>query len=300
MDTLTDLAPDRGIGDNQPPSALDAAIELTSTATTWLADRPEITDAAAAKEAGEIVDRLRATKKSLVAAQKDDLAPHDRAIAEIKAQYKDPAAKLETALNALLALSAAWLKRERDRIAAEKAAQEAEARRLREEAERAEREKIEAQRRLDDERRRLAAEEEERRRATAAEEQTELERVAAESQAAADLERVEADRQEAARAAAAAEEKAKAAKAAEREAQRKVETAAIKSAPAQRAVTLRSYWSAVIEDEAAALESYRDHPTVRKAALAAALQAANEDARRLKNLDAAPLGIRFVHEERAQ
>lgn len=300
MDTLTDLTPDRGIGDNGPPSALATAIELTSTATSWLAERPEITDADTAKEAGEIVDKLRATKKSLAAAQKDDLAPHDRAIAEIKSQYKEPAGKLETALNALLALSAAWLKRERDRIAAEKAAQEAEARRQREEAERKEREAREAQQRLDAERRRVAAEDEERKRAAAAEEQTELERVAAESQAAADLERVEAERQEAARAAAEAEAAAKAAKEAEREAQRKAQTAAIKSAPAQRAVTLRSYWSAVIVDEAAALESYRDHPAVRKAALAAVLQAANEEARRVKDIGAAPLGVRFVHEERAQ
>lgn len=300
MDTLTDLAPDRGIGDNNPPSALAAALELTSTATSWLAKRQEITDAETAKQAGEIVEKLRATKKSLAAAQKDDLAPHNQAIIEIKAQYKEPADQLEAALNALLALSAAWLKRERDRIAAEKAAQEAEARRLREEAERAEREKIEAQRRLEDERRRLAAEEEERRRAAAAEEQTELERVAAESQAATDLDRVEAERHEAARAAADAEAKAKAAKEAEREAQRKAQTATIKSAPAQRAVTLRSYWSAEVVDETAAIDSYRLHPTVRKAMLAAILQAANEDARRLKNLDAAPLGIRFIHEERAQ
>lgn len=300
MDTLTDLAPDRGIGDNKPPSALDAAIELTSTAASWLADRPEITDADTAKEAGEIVDKLRATKKSLAAAQKDDLAPHDQAIAEIKAQYKEPATKLESALNALLSLSAAWLKRERDRIAAEKAAKEAEARRLREEAERAERERIEAARKLEEERRRAAAEEEERRRTAEVEQQTELERVAAEGQAAADMERVEAERQEAARAAAEAEEKAKIAKAAEREALRKTETAAIKSAPAQRAVTLRTYWSAVIEDEAAAIDSYRTHPTVRKAMLDAVLRVANEEARTAKDESKAPLGVRFVKEERAQ
>jgi len=300
MDTLTDIADSRGIGDNQPPSALTTAIELTSTATSWLAERPEIADADTAKEAGEIVDKLRATKKSLAAAQKDDLAPHNQAITDIKAQYKAPADQLEAALNALLALSAAWLKRERDRIAAEKAAQEAEARRLREEAERAEREKIEAQRRLEEERRRLAAEEEERRRAAAAEEQTELERVAAESQAVADLERVEAERQEAARAAAEADAKDKAAKEAEREAQRKAQTAAIKSAPAQRAVTLRSYWSAEIVDEAAAIDSYREHPTVRKAMLAAVLQAANEEARTVKDESKAPPGVRFVKEERAQ
>ena len=300
MDTLTDFAPDRGIGDNQPPSALATAIELTSTATSWLAERPEITDADTAKEAGEIVDKLRATKKSLAAAQKDDLAPHDQAIAEIKAQYKEPASKLEAALNSLLTLSAAWLKRERDRIAAEKAAQEAEARRLREEAERAEREKAEAQRRLDEERRRVAAEEEERKRAAAAEEQTELERVAAEGQATADLERVEAERQEAARAAAEAEEKAKAAKAAEREAQRKPQTAAIKSAPSQRAMTLRTVWSAVITDELAARISYREHPVVVKAVLAAILQVANAEAKAAKDASKAPDGVRFVSEERAQ
>ena len=125
MDTLTDIADGRGIGDNKPPNALATAIELTSTATSWLAERPEITDADTAKEAGEIVDKLRATKKSLAASQKDDLAPHDQAIADIKAQYKEPASKLEAALNSMLTLSAAWLKRERDRIAAEKAAQEA-------------------------------------------------------------------------------------------------------------------------------------------------------------------------------
>ena len=60
----------------------------------------------------------------------------------------------------------------------------------------------------------------------------------------------------------------------------------------------QEFASAVIEDEAAALDSYKDHPTVRKAALAAVLQAANEEARRVKDLDAAPPGIRFVHEER--
>ena len=90
------------------------------------------------------------------------------------------------------------------------------------------------------------------------------------------------------------------AKAAEREAQRRTETAAIKSAPAQRAVTLRTYWSAVIEDEGAAIDSYRTHPTVRKAMLAAVLQAANEDARTAKDESKAPPGVRFVKEERAQ
>ena len=99
----------------------------------------------------------------------------------------------------------------------------------------------------------------------------------------------------------AAKEAAKTAKLAERAAvKKKPEVAAIKAAPTQRAVTLRVYWSAVVTDETAAIDSYKDHPTVRKAALAAALQVANEAARTSKDEAAAPLGFRFIKEERAQ
>jgi hypothetical protein len=300
MDGMTD--PRLDIGGNNPPgkTEIDRATELTMSATEWLAERPEITDADMAKEAADFVDKLRTSKKELAAALKVDLAPLDEAIVGVKAMYREPATKVEAALSTLLAKSGAWLVKERERIAAEKAAKEAEARRLREEAERAERERIEAQRKLEDERRRLAAEDEERKRAAAAEEQTELERVAAESAAAADMDRVEAERREAARVAAEAAEAEKAAKAAEREAQRRTETAAIKSAPAQRAMTLRTYWSAVMENETDAIASYQDHPTVRKATLAAVLQVANEAARTAKDESKAPPGVRFVKEERAQ
>lgn len=303
MDTLTDIADSRGIGDNNPPGKveLERAAELVTNATEWVDERPEITDADMAKEANELVAKLKDAKKALVASAKAERKPLDDAIAELATKYKAPAASVDDAVARLGTLAGAWLVKERDRIAAEKAAQEAEARRKREEAERIERERIEAQRRLDEERRRLAAEEEERRRAAAAEEQTELERVAAEGQAAADLERVEAERQAAARAAAAAEEANKAAKEAERLAARKTETAAIRTgAVGSRAMTLRTYWSATIEDETAAIDSYRAHPTVRKAMLAAVLQAANEDARIAKDESKAPAGVRFVKEERAQ
>ena len=302
MDTLTEIADGRGIGDNNPPGKveLERAAELMTRATGWLAECVEIADADMAKEANGFVAKLKDSKKELAAAQKVEIKPLDDAITEVKAKYREPVTRIDAALGELATLSGAWLVKERDRIAAEKAAQEAEARRLREEAERAERERLEAQRKLEDERRRMAAEEEERRRAAAAEERTELERVAAESAAQADLERVEVERQEAARVAAAAEEKAKAAKDAERLAARKTETAAIKSEPGRRAMTLRTYWSAVVEDETAAIESYRNHPTVRKAMLAAVLQAANEDARTAKDESKAPPGVRFVKEERAQ
>ena len=280
MDTpaLNAIAPNRGIGGNNPPTALESAAEITTTATAWVAERPEITDADMAKEAGEFVEKLRASKRNLAAAQKADLAPHDQAIADVKAQYREPASKLDAALDAVLALSGAWLKKERERIAAEKAAKEAEARRLREEADRAERERLEVARRAEEERRRL---------------------VEAEKASDDDLERAESERREAIAAGERAAEAARTAKAAERAAEKKPEVAAIKSEPARRAMTLRTYWSAVITNEAEALAAYQDHPAVRKAALAAVLQAANEAARAAKDEAAAPPGIRFVKEERA-
>jgi len=267
----------REIGGNNPPTALESAAELTATANGWLADRPEFTDAATAKEAGEFVEKLRASKKGLAAAQKADLAPHEQALAGVKAAYRDPASQLEAALSALLARSSAWLTKERDRIAAETAAKEAEARRLREEADRLERERVAAAQRAEDEKRRIADAE----------------------TSTADEEQAEVERQEVIDAGIRAAEAARIAAAAEKVAEKKPETAAIKSAPSQRAVTLRTYWTAAVTDETAAIESYKDHPTVRKAALAAALQVANEAARTTKDEKAAPAGFRFIKDQRA-
>jgi len=267
----------REIGGNNPPTALESAAELTATANGWLADRPEITDAGMAQEAGEIVEKLRTSKKGLAAAQKADLAPHDQAIADVKTAYREPTSQLESALSALLSKSGAWLTKERDRIAAETAAKEAEARRLREEADRLERERVAAAQRAEDEKRRIADAE----------------------TSTADEEQAEVERQEVIEAGIRAAEAARIAKAAERVAEKKPETAAIKSAPSQRAVTLRTYWTAAVTDETAAIESYKDHPTVRKAALAAALQVANEAARATKDEKAAPPGFRFIKDQRA-
>lgn len=270
------------IGGNNPPAdktALEIAAELTTEAKEWIAGRPEITDADMAKEASDFVEKLRASKKGLTAAQKAELVPHDEAIAGVKTRYREPATQVDTTLSSLLTLSEAWLKRERARIAAETAAREAEARRLREEADRLERERQEAAQRAEEEKRRV---------------------VEAATEEAGDAERVEAERQEADAAADRAVEAARTAKAAEQLAVKKPEVAAIKGATARRAMGLTTYWSAVVDDEAAALETYKDHPTVRKAALAAALQVANEAARSLKDETKAPLGFRFIKDERAR
>lgn len=258
MDTATD--PRLAVGANNPPSAIDSALEVLSTAKAWIETSPEILDANMAKEAGDLVTQLRASKASLAAALKVDLAPHDEAIASVKAQYKGPTDEVQAAGTKLLALSSAWLQKERARIAAEKAAQEAEARRLREEAEAARREAEDAAR-----------------------------------DSAADA----AAAEEAAARAAEASAANRTAREAERVAFKKPEAAAIKGDTAKRAMTLRVYWSAVVTDEAAAIETYRDHPTVRKATLDAALRVANEAARMAKSESGAPAGFRFVKDERA-
>lgn len=299
MDTLDER---HDIGANNPPGKLELerAAELTEKAKAWAADRPEITDEDMAKEANALVADLKAAKKDLVTSAKAERKPLDDAIAELATKYKAPAEAVDVAVAILAGRAGVWLVKEKARIAAEEAARVEEARRKREEAERAERDRLAAQRKLDDERRQMA-EDQERRRLEAEQQggQTDLEKVAEEARVQAETERVEAERQAAARAAAEAEEKAKAAREAERVAARKPQTAAIRTGvTGSRAMTLRTYWSALITDEDEAIDSYRRHPTVRKAMLAGVLQAANEDARREKRADAAPAGVKFSSEEK--
>lgn len=299
---MDDLDERHDIGANNPPGKveLERAAELVDTATTWVIERPEITDPEMAKEANELIAKLKGARKELAGAQKIEVAPLDTAIDDIKAKYKEPTTKIDAAVAMLAGRAGVWLTKEKERIAAEQAAAAAEARRIREEAERAERDRLAAQRKLDEERRQMA-EDQERRRLEAEQQggQTELEKVAEEARVQAESERVEAERQAAARAAAEAEEKGKAAREAERVAARKPQTAAIRTgAVGSRAMTLRTYWSAVITDEESAYLSYADHPTVVKARNAAVLQAANEDARAKKDATAAPPGVKFTSDER--
>lgn len=258
MTDTTEASPD--LGHNNPPSAIDAAAEVVLTAEAFIVECPEILDADQAKEAGGLVEQLRAARKTLTSALKSDMAPHDQAIADLKAEYKPVANQIDANGVSLMKMSSAWLQKERARIAAEKAAQEAEARRLREEADRIRREAEEAAR-----------------------------------DSVADASAAE----EAARAAAEASAANRTAREAERVAFKKPEAATIKGDTAKRAMRLTTYWSAVVTDEAAAIETYRDHPTVRAATLAAALKVANEAARVAKSETAAPAGFRFVKDERA-
>jgi len=279
MDAVTE--PRLEIGGNNPPGTLELerAGTLIENANEWLASRPEIEDTAEADAAQGFVDQLRASKKDLVASQKVELTPFDDAIAEIKAKYRGPLDRLEVALKALLEKSGAWIVRERNRVAAEKAAQEAEAKRLRDEADRLERERVERER-VELERR-----EAERRDAEPkAEAPAEAEVAKAAETEAADLAVSAADT---------------AARIAEKAAGKKVAPVAIKAAGAARAMTLRTYWRAEVTNEAEALASYAKNPIVRQACLDVALRLANELARTEKREEAAPAGFRFIKEERA-
>lgn len=147
MDTLTqETDPRLDMGGNNPPGKmeLERHAALMATVESWVASRPEIVDTDEAIAAQGFVDQLRTLKKDLGGAQKVELAPHETAISEVKAKYRGPLDVLEHFLKQLLEKSGAWIVKERARVAAEKATQEAEAKRLRDEAERLEREAREA------------------------------------------------------------------------------------------------------------------------------------------------------------
>jgi hypothetical protein len=76
------------------------------------------------------------------------------------------------------------------------------------------------------------------------------------------------------------------------------ERAAIKGTYTQRAVTLKTYWSARIVDETAALKAYAKHPDIRAAALAAILKIAKDDAVATKDPAKAKPGIEYFSEQR--
>ncbi|HVY51878.1 MAG TPA: hypothetical protein VHA07_10010 [Devosia sp.] len=117
-----------------------------------------------------------------------------------------------------------------------------------------------------------------------------------EEAAAAQRRAEEAARQagaDALRAQQAAEDAARRAAAAEQVAAKAPEKAVIKGDYTARAVGLRSNWTAVVTDEAAALRSYGKHPVVRKAALEAALKLAIAEAKAAKDPNAAKPGFRF-------
>lgn len=109
----------RGIGDNMGP--LERADELVATANRWIAERPAITDTEMAGIAQDFVAQLRKNRDELETASKAERAPHDQAVAAIRARYRTPLELIAIAMTRMGDRLAPWLRREQDRLAAEAA-----------------------------------------------------------------------------------------------------------------------------------------------------------------------------------
>lgn len=112
------------LGHNKPPepSIIDRVRDLIGNCNRWLAERPAIIDADMAGAAQTFTEQLRAARDDLDVEQKALTQPHDDAIAAIKATFRDPRDMVKIALDAMGERNKAWLKRESDRLDAERLA----------------------------------------------------------------------------------------------------------------------------------------------------------------------------------
>jgi hypothetical protein len=122
-----------GVGHNAAPTSdpfpaiKSRADALAATANEWLANVKTITDQETAEACDSFLSQLAA---ELAASEKDRKAinaPHDLAVKTNNDRFRPVTALLETCQRLMKPLKAGWLQRERDRLAAEKAAAEAEA-----------------------------------------------------------------------------------------------------------------------------------------------------------------------------
>lgn len=132
-----DSDPRLGIGGNSPPDPLIVeADERIDNANKWLTERPEITDMDMADKANFFVGQIQATWDALDG-QRLQEGREFKANQETK--YKTPLELLVSAKAKLVALRRVFLKKEEDRLLAEKVKAEAEAKRKADEAEAAKR-----------------------------------------------------------------------------------------------------------------------------------------------------------------
>lgn len=255
-----------GIGHNSPPEpiAFDAlkteADERIDVANRWITERPEITAEDQAEKATGFRDQLKGSIDALEAARRAEKKPLEDQLKAIDDRYRPLTTLLTTAHTTIKGKISAWLEKKR----------------------------VEAER--------LKAEERERAR-KAQQDAEEAARKAAEEATKAGGDPLRAQRE--------AEEKAKAAAAAAKTAEKPVERQRISGAYTGRATGQRETWKARIagatdEERAAnatkALKHYAKDPTVRAAALEAALRLANADAKVRKSADMAPPGLEYFRE----
>jgi len=120
---------------NNPPDPLIAEMEeRIDAANRWLKERPdwEKWDAETADKANFFIGQIAATRKALDDRRLEEGREFKKKQDEF---YKDPLALLDLAKGKLMPLRTAWLKREEDRVRAEKEAKEEAARKAAAEAE---------------------------------------------------------------------------------------------------------------------------------------------------------------------
>lgn len=128
------------IGHNQPPEPIEftdlstRANALIDTANRWITERSEIGDAETADKATGFEKQIRESVSALDAARRAEKIPLEQQLKAIDERYRPLTDLLAKAKDAIVRLRNAWLRAEEARLAREKAAAEAEARRQREEA----------------------------------------------------------------------------------------------------------------------------------------------------------------------
>jgi adenylate kinase len=148
MSDATLEEPIAGIGDNQPPDEFVTLKEETdrflATADKWLAERSVFQDADTAAAADDFDTQLRALEKKIAAMAEAEKRPLMDKLAEIRTRFDKLGSLVSTVRKLLKTRKEAWLKKEQERIARERAEAEEREREVREEAERKRREAEEA------------------------------------------------------------------------------------------------------------------------------------------------------------
>lgn len=127
------------IGHNSRTPEQQRVDELMDAANAWLKSVPEITDEETAKACDDFLKQVKDEADALDKARKAFNKPLEDQVKANNDAYRPLTAMLEKAKELLTPLKTKWLKREQDRIAAEKRAAEDEALRKLQEAEDAKR-----------------------------------------------------------------------------------------------------------------------------------------------------------------
>ncbi len=133
-DNENNLPTDHQIGANFPPEPIDAPenkriAELIANADAWAEQYPVIDDEPIGNEAAGWLEQLEKELKSVEQKFKEEKAPHEEKLAEVRGKFHPRIERLKICLQSIRPRFRAWIKLRDDRI---KAAREAEKRKAEE------------------------------------------------------------------------------------------------------------------------------------------------------------------------